>query len=266
MAIDFIIDYPCEPKRALTLEGIVERLKGRERAQAIIRLFRQNGDERSPEEMGFEFTRQTPEGIEENRVIVVQELLDEAAALDPLAHHCVGCPANRLEKPFGCVGHIEYPVSGVGEAWLLDRMPPPDDTLVWLLLKQGVEEFKYDGESIAPMRQTYDTYFEDRVPAQRLLGEFTLSADQVFEMMFAVGAVNPNHAAILLLFSHAVARENVEAADIMALTPAPPDAAERFPFILKVTAADDLTIAQFKGFLHALYIGWTLDVRVVVDA
>ena len=43
--------------------------------------------------MGFEFTRSTPEGVEENRVIVVQDLLDAAEELRPLEHHCLGCPA-----------------------------------------------------------------------------------------------------------------------------------------------------------------------------
>ncbi|MCC6804135.1 MAG: hypothetical protein IT319_14740, partial [Anaerolineae bacterium] len=92
MAIDYVIDYPCAPKEALTTDGIVERLKARERANAVIRLFRENGDQRPPSEMGFEFTRTNADGEEETRVIVVQEMLDSATELDPLAQYCVGCP------------------------------------------------------------------------------------------------------------------------------------------------------------------------------
>lgn len=265
MAIDYIIDYDCDPKRKLTTGGIVERLKGEERAYKIIQMFRANGDQRPPSEMGFEFTRSTPEGVEENRLVVVQHLLDEAEDLHPLEHHCVGCPANRSGKRFGCIGHIEYPISGKGEAWLLDQMPVPDDTLIWLLLKQGVEEFKYDGASIEPLRAASDAYFEDNQPATRILGEFTLDANQVFEMMFAVGAVNPNHAAILLLFANAVPRD-VEADSVMHLTPAPGDIDTRFPFILRPERDDDETIHGLKAFLHALYLGWKLHVPVLIDA
>lgn len=264
MAIDYIIDYDCAPKQALTSDGIIERLKGEARAQRIIALFRQNGDDRPPSEMGFEFTRSTPEE-EEIQVVIVQHLLDAAAELKPHEAACVGCPANRTGKPFGCVGSINYPVSGTAEAWLLDRMPVPDDALVWLLLKQGVEEFKYDGASIEPLRTATGAYFEDNLPARRFLGEFELNANQVFEMMFSVGAISPNHAAILLLFTGAIPRE-LEADDFRTLRPAPADAARRFPLLLKESDTDDPSVRQFKAFLTALYIAWRLDVAVRVDA
>ncbi|MBK9125975.1 MAG: hypothetical protein IPM16_22995 [Chloroflexi bacterium] len=265
MAIDYIIDYDCAPKQALTSDGIIERLKGESRAQRIIALFRQNGDDRPPSEMGFEFTRSTPEGQEETQVVIVQHLLDAAAELKPHESACAGCPANRAGKPFGCVGSIEYPVSGAAEAWLLDRMPVPDDALVWLLLKQGVEEFKYDGASIEPLRAASDVYFEDNRPARRILGEFELNANQVFEMMFSVGAINPNHAAILLLFTGAVPRE-LEADDFRNLRPAPADADVRFPLLIQDSDSDDSSVRQFKAFLQSLYIAWRLDVAVRVDA
>ena len=123
MAIDYVIDYTCVPKQTLTTEGIVERLKARERAGAVIKLFRENGDQRPPSEMGFEFTRTTVEGEEETRVIVVQVMLDLAAQLDPLEQHCAGCPANVSGRPFGCVGAIQYPITAAAERWLLDQLP-----------------------------------------------------------------------------------------------------------------------------------------------
>src|SRR5688572_641387 len=122
MAIDYVIDYPCVPKETLSTGGILERLKARERAGAVIKLFREAGDQRPPSEMGFEFTRTTLQGEEENRVIVVQEMLDLAAELDPLAHYCADCPANIMGVPYGCVGAIEYPISVAAERWLLDQL------------------------------------------------------------------------------------------------------------------------------------------------
>jgi hypothetical protein len=265
MAIDYVIDYACQPKDVLSTEGIMERLKGRERAETIIRMFRRNGDDRPPSQMGFEFTRSTPEGTEENRVVVVQDLLDQAAELEPLASFCDGCPANVRERPFGCMSFIQYPISAAAEAWLLNRLPVPDETLVWLLLKQGVEEFNYDGESIKPMREANDTFFEVPVPAKRRLGELSVDANQVFETMFGVGNINPNHAALMLLFFKAIPRD-LEANEIMQITPAASDAIQRHPFLLKADPNDDESISEFKRFFYALYTAWRLNVRMIIDA
>lgn len=265
MAIDYVIDYDCVPKRTFTTEGILERLKGEERAHTIIALFRENGDDRPPSQMGFEFTRNTPDGEEEYRVIVVQDLLDEVAEMQTVAHHCIGCPANRSGKPFGCTGFIHYPISGYSEEWLLNRLPVPDDALVWLLLKQGVEEFQYDGATVRPLREASEAYFQDRTPAKRRLGEFDIDANQLFEMIFAVGHINPNHAALLLLFLHAINRE-LEASAIMELTPAPQDAATRYPLLIKDEATDDQTIRELKDFIQTLHLAWRLHTRLVVDA
>lgn len=264
MAIDYIIGYDCIPKQTIKAEGILERLKGEQRALSIIELFRKNGDQRPPSQMGFEFTRNTPEGVEETQVIVVQDLLDEAAELEPLEHYCIGCPANRTGERFGCMGFIQYPISRQAESWLLDRLPVPDEPLVWLLLKQGVQEFQYDGGTVKPLRNSSDAYFEERMTLQRRLGEFSIDANQLFEMIFAVGNIQPNHAALLLLFMGAINRD-LEADEIMHITPAPPDADTRYPFILQHEPDDDQTIAELKEFLRALYMAWKLNVPLKLD-
>jgi hypothetical protein len=264
MAIDHIIGYDCIPKQTLTTQGILERLKGEERAYTIIKLFREKGDDRPPDQMGFELTRHTPDGDEETQVIVVQDLLDQAEELQPLESHCEGCPANRLGRRFGCIDFMQYPVSAAAEKWLLDRLPVPDETLVWLLLKQGIKEFDYDGGSVEPLRQADSTYFEEnRVLAQRL-GEFSINTNQLFEMIFSVGNVTPNHAGILLLILNAIPRD-LEADEIMKITPAGPDAEEKHPFLLAPNEDDDRTIREIKGVLHALYTAWRLNVPLILD-
>lgn len=264
MAIDYSIDYPCIPKQELTAEGIVERLKGEERARKIISLFRQHGDNRPPSEMGFEFTRSTPDGSDETRVVVVQDLLDEAAKLKPYEHYCANCPANIRKRPFGCMGFIQYPISHAAEQWLLDRLPVPDEPLVWLLLRQGIKEFEYDGLSVRPLRDNSDAYFEERSVFSRKLGEFVIDSNQLFEMIFAVGNIYPNHAALLLLFLHAINRD-IEADAIMHITPAPLDADEQYPFLMQPQDSDDSTIDELKQFFFALYTAWKLSVPLLLD-
>jgi hypothetical protein len=264
MAIDYVIDYACVPKETLGTDGILERLKGRERAESVIQLFRKNSDNRPPSQMGFEFTRSTPDGQEETRVIVVQTLLDAAAQLTPLAHYCQGCPANAAARPFGCMNRIDYPISQRGEIWLLNQLPTPDEPLVWLLLRQGIEEFGYDGSSVNGLRGEGRPYFEETGQLARLMGEFNITTNQVFEMVFTLGHIQPSHAGVLLLFFNAV-RRDLDADAIMNIARAPDDVHERYPFLLEAEDGDDRTVRQLKAFLHALYIAWTLEVRLLLD-
>lgn len=266
MAIDYVIDYDCVPKQTLGTDGIVERLKSRERAETIISMFRQNGDDRPPSEMGFEFTRSTPEGEEETQLVVVQDILDYVADLNPIAHHCRGCPANRTGTPFGCTGFIQYPITGKGEEWLLNQLPSVNEPLVWLLLKQGVENFNYDGKQMAALRAEGDVYFEDNQAAFRFLGEFNLNANQIFEMIFVVGDIIPNHGAIMLLFYNAIERSELQANEIMALAPADEEKIRKHPFLHQIIQGDDRTIAELKEFFNAMYIAWALNVKLKIDA
>lgn len=266
MAIDYVVDYACVPKQTLGTDGLLEALKARERAQSVIRLFRQHGDQRPPDQMGFEFTRTNQAGEEETRVIVVQEILDQAAALDPLAQHCAGCPANLTNAPFGCISQIEYPISAAAERWLLDQLPGIDQPLVWMLLRQGVQELGYDGEPVRPLRAN-STYFEEPRVAGRDLVEFVITANQVFEMLFLLGNIQPAHAGVLLLLFNAIPRE-VEAAQIVQImnrTVTGNDIARDFPFQLQVLPDDDRTIVELKQFFRALHRGWSLNVPLLLD-
>jgi hypothetical protein len=266
MAIDYVVDYTCVPKETLGTQGILERLKGRARAQAVIQLFRKNGDQRPPSEMGFEFTRSTPDGSEETHVIVVQELLDHAAALEPLAHHCIGCPANVRGEAFGCVNFIQYPISAKAEIWLLKQLPMPDEPLPWLLLKQTVEEMGYTGASVEPLRAS-GVYFVDAKGFSRDLGEIRVTTNQIFEMMFLLGPIQPAHAGVLLMFLNAIPR-NEDASHITEILnrALPPDELRaRYPFTMRPDEKDDSTIQEFKDFLKALYHAWSLNVLVLLD-
>lgn len=265
MAIDTIIDYNCVPKQTLTAEGILERIKGRERAETIIALFRRNGDNRSPKEMGFEMVRTAADGSEEIQIVVVQHLLDSADELKPLEHYCAGCPANAANRPFGCIGQIRYPISGEAEAWLLNQLPGPEEPLVWLLLRQGIQEFNYDGSTVRPLRAAGTTHFTEQRAQMRNLTEFDINTDQVFEMSFLLGDIHPNHAGVLLLFFGAIER-GIEADQIIKIGRLPLEERAKFSFLLKIDAnKDDATTVEIKQFLFALYVAWRLNVPMILD-
>ena len=273
MAIDYIIEYDCIPKRELKAEGIVERLKDRERAQEVIQWFRAAGDEREPTQMGFEFSQSVPGAKGDKQLIVVQDLLDHAAALDDHADHCASCPANPDNQPFGCIGFIQYPITARAETWLLERLPVPDEPLVWLLLRQGIQKLGYDGSSVKALRDTDGdiengerTYFELPIAPQRRLGELRVNGDQVLEMVFGVGErIIPNHAGILLLFLHVIDRD-LEAEEIQDISSFNAVIRDRIPFAMFADAEADQCIRELVAFFRALYTAWRLNLSLRIDA
>ncbi len=266
MAIDTIVDLACVPKETLGTQGILDRLKARDRANTVIQLYRDGSDSRPPSEMGFELSRNLPDGSEETRVVIVQDMLDEAAELDPLASYCEGCPANLIGRPFGCMNFVQYPLSAEGEVWLLKQLPSPEEPLPWLLLRQAVAEMGYEGQSVEPLRAS-ESYFADPNGFVRGLGEFQVSTNQVFEMLFMLGHIQPAHAGILLLFFNAIDR-SIEAdvlTEVLNRT-APTEALRaRHPFRHAAEPNDDRTTSDLKRFFLALYHAWSLNVRLLLD-
>src|SRR5213083_2397156 len=104
MGIDYVVDYDCEPKRALGLDHILELLKDRSRALAALELLRMRGiGDVTLDEVEFEFVARTPEGDMAPRRVRVKDTLDRASALEEFAPACDGCPANNTGRAFGCV-------------------------------------------------------------------------------------------------------------------------------------------------------------------
>ncbi len=264
MAIDYVIDYKCYPKQELTTEGILERIKGRARAEAVIKLFRDNGDNRPVPEIGFELERTTASGESETKVVMIQDLLNQSDELLAYEHYCPGCPANNTGGPFGCIGQIEYPISGKAELWLLNQLPVPVETLPWMLLRQGLQEFKAAGEAVNSMRADGQPFFQEKGVLVRQLGEYIVNTNQLFEMLFLLGHIKPSYGATLLMFFNVI-RRNMDADEIMALAPSPEDVVERYPMELKPEENDDESIRQFKQFLRAIYLAWVLNVRLLLD-
>ncbi|MEM6530738.1 MAG: hypothetical protein AAF653_20740, partial [Chloroflexota bacterium] len=86
MAIDYVINYLCEPKDQLTTQGILARLKGRDQARRIIQLYEDAGEgDRPYTEMGFELSRSAAAGgDEETETVRVSEILEASNQLNPL--------------------------------------------------------------------------------------------------------------------------------------------------------------------------------------
>ena len=268
MAIDSIIELDCQPKRKLSAAGILQRIKEREQARSVIASHRASGDQRPIAEMHFEYSRSTPGSPGDVQLVAVQDALDYANELDSHAHHCQGCRANRGIDAYGCIGFVQYPISARAENWLLERLPVPDEPLVWLLLKQGIQTLGYDGASVRALRQGDESraYFELETAPRRRLGELRVSGDQALEMILGVGErIIPNHAGILLLFFGVIDRD-LEARQIQEISSYAPDIRQQTPFTLALPPQPDSCIRELALLFHALYVAWKLNVPLHIDA
>lgn len=213
MAIDYLLAPGCEPQKLLGVERLIGLHRTRILARTALAHMREDGDTRAPAEIEVQLTTKKPES-EQARGVTLQMLLDEAAPLDEVAHHCARCPAG-LTREFGCHRRIRYPIPDHVEAWLMSRLPTRLDCTAGALLVRGLGEFGWDGAPTARLRAAGTTYFESRAPygvrwqvddgpsddaEGRRASTIEISSDQLFQMMFMVGPLAPTHCLMLALF------------------------------------------------------------------
>ncbi len=202
MGFDYVINLQCPVKDVIPTENLINLIKTHSQAQTILEMARKSGDERAPSEIKITRRLQTPSGVQD-KSISAQEMLDQASRLDPLAHHCDGCPANASARPFGCYGSIAYPIQISTEDWLMARLPDSLDSTAGQLLNHSIKDLNFDGRLLAQMRSN-DVFFESKKPRVRSWGTWLsktrITSDQILQMMFCVGEVEPSHALMLVLF------------------------------------------------------------------
>lgn len=270
MGIDYVIHHTCDPKAYFSTEGILERLKARDRANAVIRRYRDQGEAHRPDQIDFEILRRAADGSEVTERVNAAALIEQGEELDRWGNHCTDCPANRLGTPFGCVGYINYPISNAAEIWLLQRLPNPETSLLpYLMMDRGMKLLGYTGEHARHLRDQVGIYFENPDTLGRKYHEtFMMTADQVFEMMFMVGPIQPSHAAMLLILFEGIERDNLDADDIVRLSST---TAERTPDFaiptckLEGDTTGDVSTRDLKAFFRALHWAYKLNVPLVLD-
>jgi hypothetical protein len=256
MGIDYVVERSCPLKDALSTPRMVELVKGRDRALSVLAMLRERGDTPDPASITFTSVLQTPDGIEEKEVSV-QSLLDAAGELKAHEHHCTDCPANLLAEPCGCYGYVRYPIPAKAEQWLMALLPKDLGSTAGQLLRRAVADFSYDGEPMRELRQDA-TFLEDRQPVRQRWGGWELTSDQLLQMMFCVGDVQPVHATLLALF--------------LGLLPHNTDPAvlgDRTKLCQKLSTAELPPVSEesvdLLGFLRALVVAAVLDCEVLVD-
>jgi hypothetical protein len=244
MGIDYVVDLDCPAKQALTLEKMVSLIKGRNQASVIIEMSRSKGDQRPPEQLTFTRMVLRPEGPTKQE-INVGTLLKQTQELEVHAHHCEGCKANLLEHPYGCYGSISYPISARAEEWLMSLLPAKLESAAGYMLRSAVTDFKYNGDMFLGMRPK-DMFFESRTPVKRTWAGWTLTSDQVLQMLFGLGNLQPSHCQMICIILGTIPTDEAAA-------PPPPP------------SPNDQT-GQFADALNAVGLAAKLGVYLVVDA
>src|SRR5258706_1560123 len=89
-------------------------------------------------------------------------------------------------------------------------------------------EYRWDGAPTAKLRAAGTTYFESRIPhGVRWQAEdgsvIEISSDQLFQMMFMVGPLQPTHCMMIALFCGVIPHDtSVHALRTAPLAPVPP--------------------------------------------
>ena len=216
MGIDFVLDAPCPVKDQLSTAGLIQLIKSRSRAQAILDIARQEGNNKPATELFITQVMQTPTGVAEQQKISAQALLDQAAPLDGLAHHCEDCAGRLAREPFTCYGSIRYPIQQRTEEWLLSLLPENLDSTAGVLLQKSIADFGYNGGPFVALRSNPAFFASPQAPRRSwkgkgLFGRFTtaleLTSTQLLQMMFGVGELQPAHCKMLCLFLGLVPHE-----------------------------------------------------------
>ena len=234
MGIDYVVALDCAAKETLGIEQIVNMVKARSRAEVVMAMARQNGDDSPPSEVTFTVMMNRNGQVEETQVSA-QQLFDQANPLDDHRGECASCPANRdSEQGYGCYNSINYPIETDTEQWLLSRLPdalePP--SMGGFLFKSAMTDFAWDGEQARDMRGQGETFFRSRTAPTRTwsTGE-TYSGDQVFHMMFHVGHIGAEHAKMLCIFFGTAALVEGDQVRASAVDPTSKNAEQMFDFI-----------------------------------
>lgn len=279
MAIDYIIAHKCAVKKELDEQAIIDLVKSRNRAEALLQRFMDQGMPREQAmNMQFGITTLKPDGSSGIETVTVGSLMKQAELLDDHRDTCQNCPVGN-QRPFGCYDSINYPISEAAEEWLAKMAAKaisaglPNSILIQFILDQGVT-----GESFEKLRSSADSrYLEAKYPLEVEVETdegptLVIDTNQLLEMLFAVGDMGDVHQEFLLYFSGGLSIQ--DNAPDMSRNGIEYQVAEmhyvkgpsRY-WVYKMTDSlqDDRTIRQFKSFFRSLFMAACAKANVLLD-
>ena len=202
MAFEYMLQYPCKVKEAITPEDLVEQVKLRAVAESIQAKRQADGDTQLASEVSITRRLTGPDGEQTDTEVTLQALLDQTAGLAAYEPLCTDCPASVGGGPFGCYQSINYPIEAQTEKWLLARLPADLESSAGRLLRKLVTDLQCDGATFAALRNSPVHTVSRRADTRSwggLLSKWRLTSDQLLEMMLAHEGLQPVQSAVLSL-------------------------------------------------------------------
>lgn len=257
MAVDYFGSFPCNVRESFTDAELLRMVKARDRARSVLDVIRNDpkSDKGKPEsEWTCKVVVVGPDGPKE-RVVRIQDMLEEAAPLEALAGNCVHCPNNVRAIEFGCGGAVHYPISAHAERWLVSRLPADLESRAGRLLTRAIVDFGYDGAGIDAARARKQLC-EANAPVVRKWGRWfakktQITSSQIIHMLIGVGSFQPGHAKLVAYFLGFLD-------DDFCLVDNPSNRVQ--------PGADDQIVAELKYFLTVAARAGVQDAPVLVDA
>ena len=281
MAVDYIVNLACEPKRTAgdgdIFDGaarLLDMMKAMTRAEVMTERARQAGHD--PATFTFSIIVRTATG-QEQREVSLADLWAEAAPLAGYGAYCTGCPANfRGNAIAGCIGALNYPIPLAAEEWLVAQIQPVG-TIGGNFLVKAIKDFSYDGAPTAQMRTRRDLYEAPTAPEKmvekKLFRSTKVSSNQILQAIFSVGnSLDPAHCFLVLIWLGAIKMDG--------RVPGGTDELPRFQEMIGLAPDQRLArtslafgpgrhppeAARFVGLFDAMYRAWLLDVPLLISA
>jgi hypothetical protein len=276
MSIDYSVHLSCDVKLklgdgdALAGEGdLLRRLKANGRAKTLRKIAKQQG---KPVETMWAVVNETDdEGEPQKFEVRYTDLMREIEPLAPLQSACAACPANALQRPFGCQGDVKYPIRKTSEQWLMDQVQALDTVAGPYL----VAAFAEDDEGHAQIQQMRERgLLESSEAVNKVVGvkgksKIEIGSTDVLETFLGRGdLLEPNYCLMLLLGLGAVTVDG-----------RPATSTEGFSAVLEMEECDerqertgfafgpdpDPGIVGVQALLRAMYFAWRNDVPFLIS-
>jgi hypothetical protein len=282
MGVDVIVHYPCDPKHAFghgdQIAGVyrmLDMVKARVRARVVSELAINQG--KDPDQIEFEMV-QTYGGQPAKRVVRVSDMLEIAKPLEQYSAACKGCPANTMDKPYGCSIGVRYPITTKAQEWMLEQLQPPG-TVGRDLFVSILERYELQGKYVQHLRRS--GIFEAGVAREEQILGMPLFSDLVFEMILGVGeylrpiqdfrVLPPKYALAVLICLGCLrvggqpprSKDDLHPVEALEGSSSVTDRRELARFDVGEQSSE-FGIAELQGLLYSVYTGWVVQAPLLV--
>jgi hypothetical protein len=246
MAIDFVLQFPCEVRKYVQEAKLVTLVGYKSLAEFAVGEIRKSNPAISMDTILAEYSvrvsQTRPDGTAEQVPMKIGQLVDMAQQLGQFRGHCTKCRANIADRSFGCIAKINYPIQKESEQWLLSRLPADANDPNLSMLFRFLSDLEIDGRPVEALRPRL---FELNEPVVRrwstAAGQKQVTSSQIIHMLAFGGKIGPQQAA---LYTRLLGLATVLS------DPHPPSS----------------NIEQFKTFMCAIVMAGRLDAQINVDA